>query len=454
MAPLEFLQTTLVNGTENPVYILFPPAPPLEIPANKALKEYSAKIDEIFVYDDDEEAEDCYTLKAPLALGPESHVTIVEEPSGLVLMYRHKDSHVEQRTPLERTSGGHQLHNEVETHPLEPTTELHHLLGIADEHARDAVTNLNAGDASELTSSRDAFMSMFAGPVQVEPTPKALGGGPTTSAIGGAPTPTTGPPPTSGTPPSSANVTIVSNAALNDPLLGAATVKAYEDMQSLMSVIMLLASFALEDKSRELKRKISPIDDTALWMKTAADAYLKAPFDPLLAGILIASSMGGNTINRTCLRSEVHANFLHEFAKDFAVDPDAYKTLDKMLTEFTRSIANGNISQSQQVNFAMATPWIPINKIPGSAFSMVMPRLKVYYISAASSTFTEIVRQGKSSTSVEKVNLRFQYNCQICDLNAAVWNGKKAQFDAGLQAITGRNFANLQGGVGQTVIVP
>ncbi|KAJ6179813.1 hypothetical protein N7519_010274 [Penicillium mononematosum] len=424
MAPLEFHTTTLINETEN-----------LE------LKDYSAKIEEFFVYDIDEGAENCYTLKSEVVLSPKSLARIVEDSNGLSLKYRFHGSEEDEQTKLEKISGGHQVHQEVRTNPLQANTALHHYCGIADNDAEDAETMLNVGNAPELSSSKDLFWEMVNGQPKTDVNGQTAKAGP-------------GPAPVSGTSPQgAANVVMLSGQALNNPRFAPATLKGYKDMMSILSLFMLLASFALEEASRKLGRKISPTQDTPLYTQTIADAYLKAPFDKTLRGILICSAAGGNSIEKTIPRDQVHRDFLSEFAEDFKIDEDAYKTLDKMLTEFTRSVARGNVQGSQKVNFAIARPWIPIERIPGSGFSMVIPRIKIYYISASSRSFTEIVGAGKNRSSEEKVKLEFQYTAQICDLNEDVWDCQKAKIDNGFRYMTGKSFDEVRDSTGQTVII-
>ncbi|CEL09798.1 hypothetical protein ASPCAL12927 [Aspergillus calidoustus] len=103
----------------------------------------------------------------------------------LVLRYRHKNSGTDETVALEKVSGGHRLHQEAQPTTLQANTAIHHFYGIADEDAAGAETRLNEGDASAITSARDACYNIFDGGLKVTPTPKSLGGQPTPSAAGG-----------------------------------------------------------------------------------------------------------------------------------------------------------------------------------------------------------------------------------------------------------------------------
>lgn len=225
-------------------------------------------------------------------------------------------------------------------------------------------------------------------------------------------------------------------------------------MVDINSAFTFLASYAISQKSKQLRRELSPTEDLRIWTSVVADAYMKAPLHALLGAALPIRATGGNTMNRTCNRGDVHTLFLSELAQDIKeIDAASYKTLDKMLTEFTRSLAKGNTKGSEDINFAIARPFIPVEKIPGSAFSLVMPQMKVYYMRVGADTFTEIVKNGKSRSSVEKVNLKFQYNFQVCELNERFWTEQRPRVDAAIPAFAGKGLSDVGAVVGQTVIV-
>lgn len=310
MAPLEFLETTLVNQLKHSIFITLAPAPPLEIPAGKELTTYTATLEELYLYDEDDEAENAFTLSSALSLGPGTIVKVIEHDGHPALIYRPKHGNADEWAPLWKVSGGHHLHEQVESTPLSRNTEVEIFLECADEDASDAVTMLNAGGGAAVTEPGDALDMFLAGFGPPQPAPKALGGKPIADGSG-----TTSPPPFSGKePPGGANVILVSGTALDDPRFAPATLKGYRDMLDILSAFTFLASYEISQKSKALRREISPTKDTAIWTSTIADAYFKAPFHSLLGSSLIVTSGGGNQINRTCNRGEVHAHFLKEFA--------------------------------------------------------------------------------------------------------------------------------------------
>jgi hypothetical protein len=158
------------------------------------LQNHSANIQEFFVYDEDEEAEDCYTVTVALALGPGSVATVVAVAMALSLGTGTRTA-VQMRQLRSRRSREATGHQEVQTTTLQANTAIHHFYGIVDEDAAGAETRLNEGDASAITSARDACYNIFDGGLKVTPTPKSLGGQPTPSVAGGNQNAAHGPPP-------------------------------------------------------------------------------------------------------------------------------------------------------------------------------------------------------------------------------------------------------------------
>ncbi|KAE8146606.1 hypothetical protein BDV25DRAFT_143533 [Aspergillus avenaceus] len=452
MAPLKFQNCRVVNSTEHSLFLSFPPASPLEIPIGKDLLDFSAEIEEIYFHNPDKESDDCYVLPSELSLAPGTVTAFVDSGHGLSLEYGKDGSHPEAKVEMKLNSHGHNLYKSAGATPLRANTVFEKVLGIADEDdAADAETMLyttgTPGAGGATPGGASTFLSLIGATAPSNPMPKSIGGAIPSSIGGGGGG--------GGTPPPFVNVVLLPGESVVDPKLIQPSLDAKADLDSVSSVMMLLASDALDQASRQAGHQISPLYETNKYMQICANAYLNAPLSPALRGFLINPQFTNSQFNKTCEARQVHTEFLRNFAEEFKFNEnqDAYKTLDKTLTEFSRSIASGNVDENNDLCFTINRGSLPVEPLPGSAFRVVTPKMKIFYISCAARTFTQIIKNGKSQSSVQKVNLTFKYTTLSCNLRQDLWRRVRDQYDNAMITSSGVGFNDLINKVSQTVVV-
>ncbi|OQE91484.1 hypothetical protein PENNAL_c0009G03616 [Penicillium nalgiovense] len=376
MSSIELQESTISNQTAQYAYISMDPAPALAIPPGKELINYSAKLERIFMYDASTNAEDCYTFAGSLSLEPGSVVYIVGGGQQIYLQYQVGGDRSVYMLQLQKVSGGHKLHRDVTSEALREDT-------ILDRMLEEPVN-----DGFEPTMLAKA-----------EKKPKVLG----------------------------ASSTLFRTAASGD--LDHKLEKSDRTLEFIRSMMQIYTANRLEEEGKKRGKTISATEETALHMKVTADAYFDAAHHRALAPVLTRKSMAEVKYDRTCRREDVHPEFIQQFASELNFDKSEHAKLDKMLTELVRGILDGQLSVNDSVTYTfLAMQSLPENR-PGRSEPVVVPTLKLFYIKSSGSTWNEVVKQGKSQSSVQKVHLQFQYIPMVCVVNVQNFKHMKKKYE-------------------------
>ncbi|KNG82126.1 hypothetical protein ANOM_009861 [Aspergillus nomiae NRRL 13137] len=369
MASIEIEESTLANQTTQYVYLCRDPAPALAIPPGKDLLNYTAKLEHIYIYDPDTDSEICYTFGGSLSLGPGSIAGVVGSGEQIFLQYCVGDDQSRYMLPLLRTSGGHKLHRDVTSEVLGDDT-------ILDRMLEEPENNVSNHFATTMFAKGDK-PSKAKGAAAIKLDPKGLSGD-----------------------------------------LEHEVKKALKMLDFVDSMIGVYTANRLKQEGDRRGKPISAIDETSLHMKVTADAYFDAINHKQLAAVINKKSMASAKFSQTCDRAAVHPEFIKQFAQDIQqFDQAEYAKLDKILTEQVRQILDGNIDINDSVNFTLLVKQPHIQSVPGMTEKIVVPTLRLFYITSHGKTWTEVVKNGKSQSQVRKVQLDFQYIPHVGTIN-------------------------------------
>ncbi|KJJ30208.1 hypothetical protein AFLA70_345g001400 [Aspergillus flavus AF70] len=369
MASIEIDESTISNQTTQYVYLSRDPAPALAIPPGKDLLNYTAKIEYIFIYEPNTESETCYTFGGSLSLGPGSIAGVVGNGEQFFLQYCVGSDQSRYMLPLVKASGGYKLHRDVTSEALRDDTILDRMLEEPDNNLADHFAT-----------------TMFAK------------GGKKDKAKGAA------------------ALTLQTRGSSGDQEHEIR--KAIKMLNFIDSMIGVYTANKLYQEGNKRGKPISAIDETSLYMKVTAEAYFDAINNRQLAAVINKKSMASAKFSQTCNRADVHPQFIKQFAQDIKqFDQAEYATLDKILTEQVRQILDGNIQVNNTLNFTLLVKQPLLKSVPGLREQIVEPTLRFFYITSTGRTWTEVVKNGKSQSSVQKVQLDFQYIPQVGTIN-------------------------------------
>ncbi|KAE8374726.1 hypothetical protein BDV26DRAFT_300052 [Aspergillus bertholletiae] len=380
MASIEIAESTVVNQTAQYVYLCRDPAPALAIPPGKELANYTAKLEHIYIYDSNTQSEDRYAFGGSLSLGSGTIAGVVGSGEQFFLQYCVGDDESRYMLPLLKVSGGHKLHQDVTSEILGDDTILDSML----EESKDNVAN-------------HFVTTMFA----------------------------------KGNKPSKAK----GAAAVKFKPKGSSGDQEHEIKKALKmldfidSMIGIYTANKLKQEGDKRGKPISAIDETSLHMKVTADAYFDAINAKDLAAVVNKKSMAAAKFSQTCNRSQVHPEFIKAFAEDIKFDPAEYAKLDKILTEQVKQIMDGNISINDAVHFTLLAKKPVLQRVQGLKEEIVVPTLMFFYITSKGRTWTEVVKNGKSQSSVQKVQLDFQYIPQVSTINKDLFKKLKKKYE-------------------------
>ncbi|KAL7910077.1 hypothetical protein GGI35DRAFT_447802 [Trichoderma velutinum] len=434
MAPLRFQNTTFANKTDHNIYLSFPPALPLEITPGKDIHSFSAQVEEIYLRDSTTQEQTCYSLEKDLSLEADSVISIVGDSDDLYLQYSKADDQATEVVQFVKASNRHQIDLDIGTQPFKTNTLLSHIFETADKQDGPSLSEPIMVVGSRGDEDDDSHVSPSAISHHLlqtffyEKNEEIIG---TRSADDQPYIPAT-----------SHFNTMPYNDATNQYFYQQ-TLEANDELQEVRSMLGLLAAGDLAEAEKRRGRRISPTQETALHNQIVADAYFKAPFSPLLAGLLSVDSQGNKKIDHTCNRNEVHMYFIKQLSLGLGLDETAYGQLDRLLTDTSQQLASGNFDVNDNLNFVLTFTSVPKEKISGSDYESIAPRLTVIYIQSSTRTFSEIVTRGKSSSKVDKVNLKFEYNAMICKLNRRRFKLQQNMFDQACLALAGQSLAEI-----------
>lgn len=429
MAPLSFQNTTFANKTVHNVYLCFPPAPPLEISPGRDILSFSAQVEEIYTLDPATQKQNHYSLETSLSLDPGSVINVVGDNNDFFLQYSNADGQVAEMVQLLKASRHDQIDLDLGTLPFKSNTLISHVFEAADKEGGSSLSKpvyvgSRGGGGEDLSAISHHLLQTFLH----EDNGEAVG---TRSADVHVHIPA-----------ATHFNTMPYNDAANQYFYQQ-TIEAHAELQNVRSMLMLLASEALADFEKQRGRPISPTQETALHNKIVGDAYFKAPFSPRLNGLLLINAQGNKKIDITCHRNEVHQHFIKCLAPGLGVDETAYDQLDSLLTNTIRQLASGNFNANDNINFVLTFTSIPREKIPGSDYETIVPKLTVLYIQSSVRIFSEIVKQKKSSSTVGKVNLKFEYNIMTCTLNRNQFKPQQTRFDQVSLQVCGQSLSAI-----------
>ncbi|KAE8333048.1 hypothetical protein BDV39DRAFT_199399 [Aspergillus sergii] len=369
MASVEIEESTVANQTTQYVYLCRDPAPALAIPPGKDLLNYTTKLEHIFIYDPSTDSENCYSFGGSLSLGPGSIAGVVGSGEQFFLQYCVGDDQSRYMLPLLKASGGHKLHRDVTSEALNDDTILDRML--------EEPENNRANHFATTMFAKSGKKAKAKGATAIKIIPKGISGD-----------------------------------------LEHEAKKALKMLDFIHSLIDVYTANKIHQEGNRRGKPIDAINETSLHMKLVAEAYFDAINHRQLAAVINKKSMASAKFSQSCNRSDVHPQFIRQFAQEIQqFDQAEYAKLDKILTEQVRQILDGNIHINDPINFTLITKQADLRSVPGLTEKLVVPTLRLFYITSQGRTWTEVVKNGKSQSSVQKVQLDFQYIPHVGTIN-------------------------------------